>query len=518
MQKKKLVCIMLASLTAFTALLNMASCKEPASGATNVTFDELVPEKYGEWDGNYVYCGNVKSKTTGESEETLVQSVTLGDETYSVTACNDYAIYGNTIYMALSVQSRNDACLVAYDVSTQSSKTLFYTQRKATDVQGLLEVYELYSVDFVLSENYIVLSGWRSYEWEEDNSGKNIPDGHESKNVRVVIDGNGNIVKTDDGKYDDFMCVSKRYYENYVNTTDGTLLYAAAWEWERDPVLVCNLQAEDGYTKDAEFIDEGGSVGYLIETRRKKTGEEREDRLVKLEWFDIGMKDTKTLFEGDTYAEWILTPRKQYLYVYDLETYEYTTKEGETNTYTAHKNAVLYRIDYVPLEISMARYPDFGEAYKFEDKKNYDIEAIDITDGTMYAHVNWYSSASGCDGGGYHNEYMQTALSESGSWKTMKQDKYHAALHAARNADYAQDCVSFNGYTYYLRYQRLTNAPIVGTARSAYLFQRDDESGETDTMQLWSAKIVDENEKYCAKMWDENWNWSVKNSFVIFDK
>lgn len=515
MTKKKLVCVMLAGLLSTTALMNMAACKNPASGATNVSFDELVPEKYGEWDGNYVYCGNVKSKTTGESVETLVQSVTLGEETYSVRTCDSYVVYGNTIYMSLSVQSRNDACIVAYDVSTQSQKTLSYTQRKETDVPGLLVEYEPYYVDFVLSENEIVLGGRRSYVWAEDNSGKDIPEGYDSKFVRVMIDRDGEIMQTDDGKYDDFTCVDDGYYEDYVSTQKGSFLYAAVWG--EDPVLVCDMQAAEGCEKTAEFIHEGASAGYLIETRTTKTKTDNEERLVKLEWFDMGQKTTTTLFEGDTSAEWLLTPRQRYLFTYERAEYEYTTKEGETNTYTAHKNAALYEVVYAA-ESAAQTVPTFTSVKLLLGGKNYNIEAIDITDNTMYAHVNWYSSASGCDGGGYHNEYMQMSLSD-GSWKTMKVDTYNAALHAARNADYAKDGVSFNGYTYYLRYQRLANAPIVGTARSAYLFQRDDEAKkQTDTLQLWSPKIVDEQEKYCAEMWEENWNWNVKDSFVISDK
>ena len=54
---KKLFCIGLALATLF-----LSACEDP-------TFEELIPESYGAWEGNYIYRGNVRSKTTGENPE-----------------------------------------------------------------------------------------------------------------------------------------------------------------------------------------------------------------------------------------------------------------------------------------------------------------------------------------------------------------------------------------------------------------------------------------------------------------
>ncbi len=514
MTKKKLVCIMLAALTTSAAAMNMAACKQ-ASGATDVAFEELVPEEFGEWDGNYIYRGNVKSKTTGESPEYIVSTVELDGASYSVANCESYIVCDDVIYMTLALSGRNDSCLVSYDVSQQRQKTLFSTKRTAVaEEEGLYEVYTMFYADFLLEKNRIVLTGQRTYEWGEGFYNPVIPEKYETRLERFVIDENGEIVTTDEGKYGDFMYEDCGYYYNYEDTSEGTILYAAAWG--EDPVQVCNMSTESGYTKTAEFVGEGGTYGYLIETRRKKTAEEREDPLVSLEFFDMRLRETRTLLDGEKYAEWIATPKNKYLYVYDYETYEYTTKEGETDTYTAHKDAALYRFACVPAEVSSLQFPSLQEVCSFESGKKYDIEAIVEGDkSTMYARVDWCSSASGCDGGGYHDEYRQIELGYSSSYKTLKRENYREALHVARNAEYAQDGVRFGEYTYYLRYQRLSNAPIVGTSRHAYLLQRDGEK-ETDTLQLWSPSIVDENEKYCSMMWDEN--GYVMNDFVIFDK
>ena len=43
------------------------------SGCEQVS--DFIPEAYGEWDGNYVYRENYRSKTTGEDGEVLVSEV-----------------------------------------------------------------------------------------------------------------------------------------------------------------------------------------------------------------------------------------------------------------------------------------------------------------------------------------------------------------------------------------------------------------------------------------------------------
>ena len=65
---------------------------------------DVVPEEYGEWDNNYVYRGNGRSKTTGEDYEQLVNSVEIEGENYTVLACADFEIKGDDVYMILACQ------------------------------------------------------------------------------------------------------------------------------------------------------------------------------------------------------------------------------------------------------------------------------------------------------------------------------------------------------------------------------------------------------------------------------
>ena len=54
------------------------------SGCKNVY--DYKPESYGEWEGNYIYKGNYRSKTTGEDGEVLVSEVVYEGNTYQVEA------------------------------------------------------------------------------------------------------------------------------------------------------------------------------------------------------------------------------------------------------------------------------------------------------------------------------------------------------------------------------------------------------------------------------------------------
>ena len=46
------------------------------------SYEDFIPleEDYGLWDGYYIYYGNVKCKTTGEDEQTLVNEIYYNDQ------------------------------------------------------------------------------------------------------------------------------------------------------------------------------------------------------------------------------------------------------------------------------------------------------------------------------------------------------------------------------------------------------------------------------------------------------
>ena len=65
-----------------------------------VSYEEIKPNEsdYGIWDGNYIYYGNKRCKTTGEKEETLIKYVDYEDERYYVVDTLYYCYIDNVIY------------------------------------------------------------------------------------------------------------------------------------------------------------------------------------------------------------------------------------------------------------------------------------------------------------------------------------------------------------------------------------------------------------------------------------
>lgn len=504
MKKRNFLSIALAGLMMSTVLANLTACQEPAPGGTNIDFEDLVPETYGEWDGNYIYRGNVKSKTTGEDAQYLVQSVEINGASYQVLYCNDYDVEGNTLYLTLSLSDADYSnCLVAYDVSAQEQALIFHKFRNEMPAMTGYFEYEMYNVEQILENGDILVNGIR--RWYSID-GSSAPDGADSKSLMFVIDKFGTVVEEEMDDYTQYFRASEEYWQKYDYVDGKQLLYAR--KWQEEPTLVYDVTATGNHSIKTELVEKNGAVGYLIETWRAKQEGEWADKLTKLEFFDLKQKKLSTLFEGDKYAEWIAVPEKQYLYLYDYAEYTYTTKDGD-GTYTAHKDAFIGCIAYSSVGV------DFHTECQLEDGKTYKFEAVDELPGNAYARVNWHASASGCDSGGYKNEYWE--INVQGPFKNevvLKAENYDKTLENIKNAYYRQDGVTCVDYVYYVRYQRLRNT-IIGQARSAYIFQRyTSATDKTDTMQLWmNGNYTEENEKYSSMLWDNNGD--VLGDFII---
>ena len=67
--------------------------------------EDLIPalDSYAEWDGNYMYRGNVRVKTTGEDVEFLLPEITYENKTYTIGEANtrdNYRFFGdNTLIL-----------------------------------------------------------------------------------------------------------------------------------------------------------------------------------------------------------------------------------------------------------------------------------------------------------------------------------------------------------------------------------------------------------------------------------
>ena len=95
---------------------------------------DVAPKAFAEWDGNYIYCANMRSKTTGEGEEYLIETLTKDGTDYTFNYARDYAYVGDDIYMCLDmktttqVENRYDytTCFAVYNVQDKTSEVVLW--------------------------------------------------------------------------------------------------------------------------------------------------------------------------------------------------------------------------------------------------------------------------------------------------------------------------------------------------------------------------------------------------------
>ena len=96
---KKLLCLIFALLLSSTIVFS-TGCGCDFKGV-----EDILPslEEYGEWDGNYMYRGNVRVKTSGEDEQLLVPEITYNGAVYPLSELIDSVSYrffdDNTIFL-----------------------------------------------------------------------------------------------------------------------------------------------------------------------------------------------------------------------------------------------------------------------------------------------------------------------------------------------------------------------------------------------------------------------------------
>jgi hypothetical protein len=153
---KRLLTIGLASLFALGTIC-VSACQ---------SMEDIIPETYGEWDGNYLYRGNGRTKTTGEDYEQLVKTVEIDGKTYKAWHCVDSEVHEDDLYMILACMEEGTYvsdvryskyswaydldtvyCLVVYNLKEKTQKLLATDEKvmredmeyfyRPTDIEGI---------------------------------------------------------------------------------------------------------------------------------------------------------------------------------------------------------------------------------------------------------------------------------------------------------------------------------------------------------------------------------------------
>lgn len=492
----------------------MAFCILGTGCQIHQSFSNLVPEEYGAWDNYYIYHGNVRSKTTGDDAELLVSSIEWEGENCTVASCADSAIVGDDVYLCLSFEisetggKLQDNALVKYNVKTKTKDTLMVNYT-AQPEEGVTYVYRVYSIESA-SEDGLILYGQKEILTVDENGEQHT--GYNSAYFKVTP--NGEFVEEVTCNNYGYTKVDDDYYVKSVSLSESTLQTVLYMTWGMEEgVPMCTYDNAD-YYMETEFVEKNGVEGFLMKTYALESGSPETyygDKLQKVEFFDVSVNETTTLYEGNTYAEWVEIPESEYFITYDVETVKYTWREGYFDsateaTATLKKNCVLQRIVYTAEGVRTE------VAYTFE--KGLGLKsAAGVAASLLYIDFEWYESAAGCKNGGYQTQAYQVNISSDGEkMKKMDSDDWRNAKDICYGVYMIENGVSCGQYTYYIERTKLTT--VLNSTSYAYSLNRYNiESGETEVMQLWSSSSSQEGEKYCALMWRNN--GSALDEFIV---
>ncbi|MBR4943541.1 MAG: hypothetical protein IKZ28_05865 [Clostridia bacterium] len=470
----------------FVGAFAFASCQN---------FEDLVPEEYGAWENNYIYRGNIRSKTTGENGETLVSNVDYDGVTYGVNTCTDYEFVGDNIYMLLSLTSSVDwtgkNALVRYDVKekTQEVTSFAVTVDAESDLGGTW-TYAPLSIERVFEEEEkIILYGSRNHDYETDGL-KNTSYSY----LYYTINFDGEIVGEETLDFSRYVRASDDYFYQGNNVEDGKLSYEyVTWGMSEGKNFYEFAPTTESYSQ-LQFVEKNGAKGFLISEYERG---EVYHRLQALKFYDLASNQTISLFEGNALVIWVETPNWEYFMTYENSDVTYTQRDGmfgptnEQKT-TVRKNCVLYKIEY------SANATTAKKAFEGNADKDYTFFAGVVED-VFYTRAFWYENAGGCKGGGRYQANYAINL-KTGKEKKVRDDNYSDMQDECYGYYARQNGAACGDYSYYIQREELTS--IGNVQNYAYLLKRYNKSDKkTDVMQLWKGGSSHEQEKYCQQMW-----------------
>ena len=425
---------------------------------------DVAPKEYGEWDGNYIYAGNVRCKTTGEDDEYLIESLMKDGEKYTVVETTDYQYVGDDIYLCLSVQEQetqaSNSCFVCYDLKEKTTDIIYWAE-------GDLQARQIYK----LSETFVVLQMTDYYN-----------------NRRLFkIDYSGNVLSENEN-YLEALMQTGEYLVGFDNEKKA-FFYR---EWEETEYAYMPALTQDLQSTMAEYVEKDGRQGFLLQTMT-------EDRwrglyFYELEggrWYDLlRLPKGKELIVKNGYAAEGMPMDVTYTMKYSLRgsnggILSFPKEEMVTLKHFMYQNCCFYQIDYN--EMQLKRIYDFSQKYAKKDFTDFTV----LSDGQIYFNAHEVVFASGCRGQGDKVKYSGYLLdTQTGKLAKDSKDVYGDWLKEQKEKEKLENAPSYENYAYYLTTDRYG---LYGTPTVYTLYRYDCETGKNIAMQFWQEWDGEEN-------------------------
>ncbi|MBE5739617.1 MAG: hypothetical protein E7349_02035 [Clostridiales bacterium] len=431
---------------------------------------DLAPDSYADWDGNYIYYANSRSKTTGQESEYLIESLQNDSKEYAVDYVQDFAYKDDNVYLCLRMsfempeQSWYEykTCFACYDIKEQTSEVLFWE----TEDLSVDSIYKM-------TADYLILNMYDS--------------NYNRRLVRMKYD--GEILSEDDN----WMLGYKEAGDYLVDWQDGAFVYTAL---EQEEPVAMFAFAGDFRDYDVQYYKDVNNEGFWFAIKNQN------NEYSGLYFYEIVDKQLFELVAYDSGVEYIRnekyllvgTPKNvKYENTYVTMDIFWPKAEQITSYYYGTVVCKLYTFDLSEEGVSLQLVYDFTREHAQESFANYYL----FDDGTLYFEADeLVIREGGCQGKSGTNEYYYFLNPNTGELQETKELTYAEVAERSSNT---QEEVSrkigakCGDYAYYI----IAESYGGWGRRYAYtLYRCNMETDEEEVMQFWADECDFERGEY----------------------
>ena len=293
--------------------------------------EDIIPEEdYGAWDGNYIYYDNYRSKTTGEDEEPLFETIKYDNLEYQIESFCDIKFYNNHIYYLVNGFNPGNNELNYFII-------IYSFDIKEIKYYKIFEDLEYSSYFLTIDDNYIIIS-------IDDNS--SLVYDLNTRN-QMVIDGS---------QLDEFGCYKIK----------DSFVQFASWN---DLTFQKLIEIPFGYSCRCDIIKIANRNLIHIQIRSNDTSNKYDANLC---FYDLDKNVLYNLVpvEENKYIDYY----GKYYIAGTLNDYKYTNENGKQLTEKLVTGCQLFELNFEENKITS------NKIFNFEEDIQYQINELDHRD------------------------------------------------------------------------------------------------------------------------------------------
>lgn len=452
------------------------------------SYDEVKveEEQMGTWDGNYIYKGNIKCKTTGEDESVLIEQLVIENSVYDIDCVNDYFYKDDHIYMLLESKEYEEheeslvlkikhSFLIDYSIENKSYEVLY---SMSDEVATMLNFYTFEEKDYAFIR--------------VDKSFSSL----------IKLDLNSNQVDCSSDALldlynyvfinDDILIVYKDNMIKYTYCDDINLIDIKQVEYANTHSLSYSL-IDNNYLSiknyDSQYVD---SLSSLVSYK-------------SLDIYDLNKNKLSSVFKTTDQME--LKYINDYYFIKGSTTsYEYVSSLRNLKTHkyevlmtTLFTHNSLYKIDY--------ETATYNKIYDFKDQ-DIDFSNGYILNEKYYINAEYIKKGWALNPGGYkHKQYILDL-------KNLKLRKRKFEKQKQESRTESNKIINYGGYEYYLTSKHI--GPIMGGDYAYFLNRKNTHTEKVEVIQFFAFdndKLI--GTRYSSLLWkDDTEHFDDKNIYI----